>query len=83
MSTPFDDPSRLPERDIMCIDCKSFYASTEAIRRAEYPLAAKIAVLSRAESSGGLILAASPDTKRDYDVKLGTRRYELWIEVNI
>lgn len=83
MSTPFDDPSRLPERDIMCIDCKSFYASTEAIRRAEYPLAAKIAVLSRAESSGGLILAASPDTKRDYDVKLGTRRYELKASMDI
>ena len=77
MATPFDDPSRLPVRDIMCIDCKSFFASTEAIRRGEYPLAAKIAVLSREESSGGLILAASPDTKRDYSVKLGTRKYEI------
>lgn len=77
MSTPLDDPQRLPVRDIMCIDCKSFYASTEAIRRAEYPLAAKIAVLSRAQSQGGLILAASPDTKRDYGVKLGTRNYEI------
>lgn len=83
MTTPFDDPSRLPERDIMCIDCKSFYASTEAIRRAEYPLASKIAVLSRAESSGGLILAASPDTKRDYNVRLGTRRYELTPDMDI
>jgi len=56
--TPLDDESRLPERDIMCIDCKSFFASTEAIRRGEYPLASKIAVLSRSESQGGLILAA-------------------------
>lgn len=77
MITPYDDPSRLPVKDIMCIDCKSFYASTEAIRRAEYPLASKIAVLSRAESNGGLILAASPDTKKDYGVKLGTRKYEI------
>lgn len=83
MSTPFDDPSRLPVRDIMCIDCKSFYASTEAIRRAEYPLAAKIAVLSRAESNGGLILAASPDTKKDYGVKLGTRKFELRSDMDI
>lgn len=83
MATPFDDPSRLPVRDIMCIDCKSFYASTEAIRRGEYPLAAKIAVLSRAQSEGGLILAASPDTKRDYGVKLGTRRYELRPDMDI
>lgn len=83
MTTPFDDPSRLPIRDILCIDCKSFFASTEAIRRGEYPLAAKIAVLSREESNGGLILAASPDTKRDYGVKLGTRKYEIQPEMDI
>ncbi|RRK10835.1 Y-family DNA polymerase [Lactiplantibacillus garii] len=83
MTTPFDDPSRLPVRDIMCIDCKSFFASTEAVRRGESPLAAKIAVLSRAESNGGLILAASPDTKRDYGVKLGTRRFELRPDMDI
>ena len=81
--TPLDDPSRLPVRDMMCIDCKSFFASTEAIRRGEYPLAAKIAVLSREESQGGLILAASPDTKRDYGVKLGTRQYELTPQMDI
>ncbi len=75
--TPLDDPARLPERDIMCIDCKSFYASVEAIRRSEHPLGAKNAVLSRPESEGGLILAASPDTKRDYGVQLGTRQFQL------
>ncbi|WP_125760891.1 Y-family DNA polymerase [Companilactobacillus hulinensis] len=83
MMTPLDDKSRLPVRDIMCIDCKSFFASTEAIRRGEYPLAAKIAVLSRSESQGGLILAASPDTKRDYGVKLGTRKYEIKPDMDI
>ena len=83
MSTPFDDPSRLPVRDIMCIDCKSFFASTEAIRRGEYPLASKVAVLSREESDGGLILAASPDTKKDYGVKLGTRKYEIRPDMDI
>lgn len=83
MSTPLDDPRRLPVHDIMCIDCKSFYASVEAIRRGEYPLAAQIAVLSNGESQGGLILAASPDTKRDYGVKLGTRRYEIRDDMNI
>ncbi|MCH5461333.1 DNA polymerase [Lactobacillus sp. LC28-10] len=77
MSDPLSDPSRLPIHDIMCIDCKSFYASTEAIKRAEYPTSAKIAVLSREESSGGLILAASPYSKQNYGVKLGTRRFEL------
>lgn len=83
MSTPLDDPRRLPVRDIMCIDCKSFYASVEAIRRAEYPLAAKNALLSRPESAGGLILAASPDTKSDYGVKLGTRQFEIQPDMDI
>lgn len=83
MSTPLDDPQRLPIHDIMCIDCKSFYASTEAIRRGEFPLAAKVAVLSNEESSGGLVLAASPNTKRDYHVKLGTRRFEIDDQMDI
>lgn len=83
MSTPFDDPSRLPVRDIMCIDCKSFYASTEAIRRGEYPLASKIAVLSREEMKGGLILAASPDTKHDYGIQLGSRQFDIRPEMAI
>lgn len=83
MTSPFDDPNRLPVRDIMCIDCKSFYSSTEAIRRGEYPLASKIAVLSREESNGGLVLAASPDTKRNYCVKLGTRKYEIQNDMDI
>ncbi len=54
-----------------------FFASTEAIKRGEHPLSAKIAVMSREESSGGLILAASPYTKKNFGVKLGTRRFEI------
>ncbi len=54
MTTPLDDPTRLPVHDIMCIDCKSFYASVEAIRRGIHPLAADIAVLSKGDSPGGL-----------------------------
>ncbi len=83
VSTPLDDPRKLPVHDVMCIDCKSFYASTESIRRGEYPLAAKIAVLSTEETAGGLILATSPNTKRDYGVKLGTRRYEISDDMDI
>lgn len=75
--TPFADLSRLPMHDYMCIDCKSLFASVESIRRAEYPLAAKNAVLSRADSAGGLILAASPLCKANYHVKLGTRYFEI------
>ncbi|WP_125608393.1 Y-family DNA polymerase [Lapidilactobacillus bayanensis] len=83
MTTPLTDVSRLPVHDVMCIDCKSFYASTEAIRRGEFPLAAKIAVMSNEESQGGLILAASPATKKNYGVQLGTRRYQIADEMDI
>lgn len=82
-NTPFDDPTHLPVHDIMCIDCKSFDASVEAIRRGEHPLGAKIAVLSNEESAGGLILAASPLTKQNYGVKLGARRFELIDQIDI
>ncbi|MBU9788781.1 Y-family DNA polymerase [Lentilactobacillus sp. G22-6] len=77
MQTPLDNSNILPIHDIMCIDCKSFFASTEAIKRGVHPLAAKIAVMSREESSGGLILAASPYSKQNYGVKLGSRRFEI------
>lgn len=83
MKTPLDNPEILPVHDVMCIDCKSFYASTEAIKRGEHPLSAKIAVMSREESSGGLILAASPFSKQNYGVKLGTRRFEINDDMDI
>ncbi len=68
--TPLSDPTALPRRDFLCIDCKSFYASTEAIKRGIDPLGANMVVLSREENSGGLVLAASPYSKETYGVKL-------------
>lgn len=81
--TPLSDPQALPRRDFFCIDCKSFYASTEAIKRGIDPLGANIVVLSREESSGGLVLAASPFCKETYHVKLGTRRFEIKSAMNL
>ncbi|WP_148037935.1 Y-family DNA polymerase, partial [Lacticaseibacillus paracasei] len=83
MTTPLDDPTRLPVHDIMCIDCKSFYASVEAIRRGIHPLAADIAVLSKDDSPGGLVLAASPNCKKRYHVGLSTRRFQLRDDMQI
>lgn len=82
-NNPLSDPTALPRRDFMCIDCKSFYASTEAIKRGIAPLGANIVVLSREESKGGLVLAASPYSKKTYGVKLGTRRFELRPEMKL
>lgn len=83
MKNPLANEAALPVHDIMCIDCKSFYASTEAIKRGEHPLSAHIAVMSREESSGGLILAASPYTKQHCQVKLGTRRFQINDQMNL
>lgn len=71
------DYSKLPKRDVMCIDCKSFFASVESVRRGLHPLESLLVVMSRGDSDGGLVLAASPRAKAEYDIKTGTRKFEL------
>ena len=71
-----DDP-RFPKRDILCIDCKSFFASVECAERGLDPMTTKLCVVSRAHLKGGLVLAASPRMKAEYGVKTGTRVFEL------
>lgn len=71
------DYTNEPSRDVLCIDIKSFFASAEAVKRNIHPLDAYIAVISRQENTGGLILAASPLVKQEYGIKTGSRRNEL------
>lgn len=66
-----------PRRDILCVDVKSFFASVEAVERGQHPMEAKIAVVSRPESKGGLVLAASPLVKKEYGIKTGSRVMEF------
>ncbi|RST90690.1 hypothetical protein CBF36_11250 [Vagococcus bubulae] len=40
---PTFDYSKEPSRDILCIDCKSFYGSVECVERGLNPLQAKLA----------------------------------------
>lgn len=75
--------SNEPRRDIMCIDCKSFFASVEASERNQHPLKARIAVVSKPDNQGGLVLASSPLVKEEYGVKTGTRIYEIPHKANI
>ena len=72
-----------PRRDIMCIDAKSFFASVEAVERRQHPLYARIAVVSKPDNQGGLVLASSPRVKKEYGVKTGTRIYEIPKKANI
>lgn len=71
------DYSKEPRRDILCVDIKSFFASVEAVERRQNPLTARIAVVSKPDNNGGLVLAASPKVKEIYQVKTGTRVYEI------
>lgn len=77
------DYSNEPKRDILCIDCKSFFASVEASERQQHPLYARIAVVSKPGNQGGLVLASSPLVKKEYGVKTGTRVYEIPKKANI
>jgi DNA polymerase V len=36
-----------PSRDILCIDCKSFYSSVECVERGLNPIKAKLVVMNR------------------------------------
>lgn len=71
------DYSNEPRRDILCIDIKSFFASVEAVERKQHPLEAMIAVVSKPDNNGGLVLAASPRVKKEYNVRTGTRVFEI------
>lgn len=76
------DYTREPSRDILCIDCKSFYASCEAVARGLNPLVAKLVVMSYPsadvkERGSGLILASSPAAKKAYNITNISRARDL------
>lgn len=79
---PRFDYNQEPSRDILCIDCKSFYASVEAVARGENPLKVKLVVMSYPnqqpnERGSGLILASSPAAKKAYGITNVSRSREL------
>ena len=71
------DYEKLPNRGIIAIDVKSFFASVEAVKRGLNPLAAYVIVLSGRDRAGGLVLAASPKVKEEFGIKTGSRRFEI------
>ncbi|MFW0731008.1 Y-family DNA polymerase [Enterococcus raffinosus] len=79
---PKFDYEREPSRDILCIDCKSFYASVECVERGLNPLTAKLVVMSYPsdnpeERGSGLILASSPAAKAAYGISNVSRARDL------
>lgn len=71
------DYSQFPEREILCIDMKSFYASVAAVDLGLDPLTCYLAVVGSTDRPGSVVLAASPRLKKEFGVKTTNRLYEL------
>ena len=76
------DYAKEPSRDILCIDCKSFYASVECAAIGKDPLTTELVVMSypsedRSQRGSGLILASSPAAKKAYKISNVSRARDL------
>mgnify|MGYP000853076350 FL=1 len=67
----------MPRRSIMCIDMRCFYASCMATLAHLDVEKEAIAVIGNFEQKGSIVLAASPIMKQRFQVKTGTRLYEI------
>src|SRR5690625_4066808 len=74
---PHIDYRNFPERNILCVDMKSFYASCAALTRGLNPVTAYVAVVADVNRPGSVVLAASPALKRDYGIRTGSRLFEI------
>ncbi|MGT2665753.1 Y-family DNA polymerase [Streptococcus rifensis] len=75
------DYSREPRSDIAFIDMKSFYASVECVARGLNPLTTSLCVMSRTDTSKGLILASSPTFKAVFGKSNVGRAYDLPFDI--
>ncbi len=71
------DYSKMPQKKILCVDMRSFYASCSAVMLGLDPLECYLAVVGDAERPGSVVLAASPKLKEEFGIKTGSRRYEI------
>lgn len=63
-------------RDILCVDQKSFFASVSCILKGLDPLTTKLAVVGNTKRKGSVVLAATPELKK-LGIKTGSRLYEI------
>ncbi|MGG0668148.1 UV damage repair protein UvrX [Lederbergia citrisecunda] len=67
----------LPDRKIICLDMRSFYASCAAVMEGLDVMDTPIAIIGNKERKGGIVLAASPALKKEFGVQTGMRLYEI------
>src|SRR5699024_11450195 len=63
-------------RDILCVDLKSFYASVSCILNGMDPMHTKLAVVGNTKRQGSVVLAATPLLK-EMGIKTGSRLFEI------
>lgn len=64
------------DRDILCIDLKSFFASVSCIKKGLDPMKTKLAVVGNTQRQGSVVLAATPPLKK-LGIKTGSRLFEI------
>src|SRR5699024_9468785 len=69
-------------RDILCIDLKSFYVSVSCVLYGLDPMSTKLAVVGNTIRQGSVVLAATPPLK-EMGIKTGSRLYEIPNRLNI
>ncbi|MEX5672394.1 DNA repair protein [Staphylococcus cohnii] len=72
----FYDYNLLEERDILCIDQKSFFASVSCIQKGLDPMKEKLAVVADTKRQGSVVLAATGPLKA-IGIKTGSRLFEI------
>ncbi|OTY05523.1 Y-family DNA polymerase [Bacillus thuringiensis] len=70
------DYSTLPNRIILCVDLRSFYASVSCIKMGLDPMHTKLAVVGDVNRSGSIVLAATPPLKALGVMKMA-RNYQI------
>ncbi|MBG0964085.1 Y-family DNA polymerase [Bacillus sp. SRB1LM] len=70
------DYSILPNRIILCVDLRSFYASVSCIKMGLNPMHTKLAVVGDVNRNGSIVLAATPPLKA-LGIKKMARLYEI------
>lgn len=68
---------RAPNRAMMCIDMRCFYASCIGLLEDLDVMEVPIAVVANFSQKGSVVLAASPSMKKRFGIKTGSRYYEI------
>lgn len=71
------DYSKIPHKQILCVDMKSFYASCSAVMLGLNPLDCYLVVVGDKKRNGSIVLAASPRMKKEFGIKTGSRMFEI------